>query len=163
MDLIERYKLTKHPEGGYFRETIRSTDLIQKDNLPGDYNSDRSLFTTIYFLLEKEDLSHFHILKSDEMWFFHEGESTVIHTLSEKTGYKKIILGNKGQDIPQVLIPKDTWFAAELLDKNSYGFYSCVVCPGFEFDDFELAKKDKLFELFPNEKELIERLTLDKG
>ena len=67
--LIQHLQLTPHPEGGYFRETYRS-----KDNTLNSDGDNRSQSTAIYFLLENQNKSHFHRIKSDELWFFHQGE-----------------------------------------------------------------------------------------
>ena len=41
--LIQELNLTPHPEGGFYRETYRSKDVLKDVN--------RNLVTTIYFLL----------------------------------------------------------------------------------------------------------------
>ena len=47
---IEKLKLEKHPEGGYFKEVYRSEESISKQALPSRYKSDRNFATSIYFL-----------------------------------------------------------------------------------------------------------------
>ena len=81
--LIEKLQLTPHPEGGYFKEIFKSTDLIQAELLPQKYSGSRVMYTSIYFLLKSNQVSHFHRLKSDELWSFHFGSSLIIHVLDK--------------------------------------------------------------------------------
>ncbi len=70
---------------------------------------------------------------------------------------KKLGRGKNGE--LQLAIEKQNWFAAELEDKKSFALFGCTVSPGFEFDDFELGKRDDLIKKFPQHSALIKRLT----
>ena len=155
--LIELLKLQPHPEGGYFRETYRSNEKTV--NAEG---ATRSQSTAIYFLLENENKSHFHRIKSDELWFFHQGEAIEI-LYFENAVLHTIHLGNDFQvgQVAQAVIPAHVWFASRLLNGSGYGLVSCTVSPGFDFQDFELAKKQNLLLEFPEYPEIIEEMTLD--
>ena len=50
-------------------------------------------------------------------------------------------------------------FASCLKDPNSFALVGCTVAPGFDFEDFELAKRSELTKLFPQYRKLIEQLT----
>ena len=80
---IEKLNLKQHPEGGFYSETYRSKETISKDALPDRYTSNHSFGTAIYFLLRSEDVSAFHRLKSDELWFFHLGSPVEVVFLTE--------------------------------------------------------------------------------
>ena len=80
--LIDKLRLTKHPEGGYFKETYRSKGTIEKDNLPMTYQGKRNFCTSIYFLLKSNEFSAFHKINQDESWHFYEGSSITIHQIS---------------------------------------------------------------------------------
>ena len=163
--IIVELELIPHPEGGFFREVYRSDEFIDKQNLPFRYNSNRYFSTSIYYLLVGKNVSHFHRIKSDEVWHFYKGSNLIIHCLDESKGYTRIKIGSdilSGTN-PQHTIKKGTWFAAEIEDKNSYSLIGCTVAPGFEYDDFELASRSKLINLFPKEKELITRLTIENN
>lgn len=139
---IEKLNLKQHPEGGFYSETYRSTEAISKYGLPDRYNSDRSFGTAIYFLLRSEDVSAFHRLKSDELWFFHVGSPVEVIFLTANETQSHILGTNfeKGERF-QLVIPANTWFGARVLKPDSFVLVSCTVCPGFEFQDFELGKK----------------------
>src|SRR6266404_9974186 len=74
---IERLQLTPHPEGGYFRETYRSPELVAPDALPARFPGARAFSTAIYFLLPSNEVSRLHRLRSDELWHFYAGGRVV--------------------------------------------------------------------------------------
>lgn len=160
-EIIKRIELIPHPEGGYYREIYRSEEKIDIIHLPERFNGERSFSTSIYYMLVKEQISVFHKLKSDEIWHFYYGSPLFIHLLDTKSGYKKLKLGNNLLDgeTPQFIIPKETFFAAEVVDKKSFALIGCTVSPGFEFADFEFGIADQLLKQFPQQKELIIRLS----
>jgi len=132
-------------EGGSFRETIRSKNLINADFIHNGYGGQRALFTVIYYMIEKEGDSAPHKLRSDEIWFFHEGDPIEI-AFEYPDGEKETkILGaniESGQSY-QLFIPAGTIQHAKLgAGINGYALVSCVVVPGFEFEDFEIATED---------------------
>lgn len=149
---IEKLGLQPHVEGGYYKETYRSP--LQ--------TGERALSTSIYFLLKEEQLSRFHQLTADEIWFFHYGDALLVHQIDKAGQYFSQKLGmNLTQDEqPQLLIPAGTIFASEMTNKNSFCLVSCIVSPGFEFDDFKLFYKEELLALYPTHSRIIERLAL---
>ncbi len=111
-------------------------------------------------LLENSDKSNFHKIKSDELWFFHQGQSLKIVYIKDGR-LITIILGNNIEEgeVPQVLIPANTWFAAKLKNPQGYAFASCTVSPGFDFADFELAHRENMIDYYPELKTYIEEFT----
>ena len=157
---IEKLEMIKHPEGGYFKETYRSDESIDAGHLPGRYEGSRSFGTSIYFLLTTESVSNFHRLQSDEIWHFHQGGVAKIHFITEEGQYYSKDIGpdlEKGQSL-QVIIPRNTWFAAEVIEEH-YILVGCTVSPGFEFEDFELAEGKNLKGQYPEYTEVIERFS----
>ena len=62
----------------------------------------------------------------------------------------------------QATIPAHTWFAAKPLNENAFCLVSCAVAPGFEFVDFEIARREDLSKEFGGSAEnaqIIEALT----
>ena len=158
---IRQLDLKRHPEGGYFKEIYRSHEFIEQNALPSRFSGRRSFSTSIFFLLEGKDISTFHKLKSDEQWHFYDGVPIKIYLLNKIRGLNEIVLGSNIEKDEQytAIIKKGTWFAAELADKNSFALIGCTVAPGFEFDDFEIASRQKLIEEFPAYKKLITQLS----
>lgn len=157
---IQKLQLKPHPEGGYYKEIYRAGEIILSEHLPKRYKSSRNFSTSIYFLLEGNQISHFHRLKSDEQWHFYDGSSIIIYDISENGKLNKTLLGRdiKNGESLQAVIKRNAWFAAELSDKSSFTLIGCTVSPGFDFNDFELGKRDELIKEFPLYKELFYKL-----
>ncbi len=157
---ISHLGLFPHPEGGFYKETFRSPEIIKADHLPERYRGDRNLSTAIYFLLRSQDRSVFHRIKSDELWHFYQGSTLLIYVLTAE-GLKIHRLGaniNEGDSL-QVLIPANCWFGALVEKPDSYALCGCTVAPGFDFQDFEIAPQDFLLTNFPRHREIIIRLS----
>ena len=159
--LISSLELKPHPEGGYFRETYRSFGEIDEINLAPKYTGKRNFSTCIYFLLTSYDFSAFHRIKQDEIWHFYDGSPLRLHVITPAGDYSEYLIGrvlDKGQ-IPQFVVPGGSWFAAEVMDQNSYSLVGCTVSPGFDFKDFELRSRKELLALFPDQEKIISRMT----
>jgi predicted cupin superfamily sugar epimerase len=158
---IEKLGLRKHPEGGWFKEIYRSGEFIKKEHLPERFTSERHHSTSIYFLITIEEFSAFHRIKSDELWHFYEGSAITIHMIDETGKYSKVTLGKEIEkgEVFQYAIPQGVWFAATVDAENSFGLVGCTVAPGFHFEDFELGKREELVNMFPENKEVIQKLT----
>lgn len=137
--LAEKLGLAPHPEGGWFRETWRSPAVFT----PGEYDSPRASATCIYFLLEPGERSQWHRVRSTEIWLWHDGGPLTIslggtadRPLDEP---REVVLGADvaAAQSPQVLVPAGEWQSARPAS-DEHVLVSCVVSPGFDFDDFEL-------------------------
>jgi len=134
--------LSPHPEGGWYKETWRSEVVVE---VPGR-GHERPSGTAIYFLLAPGEESRWHVVRSDELWFWHAGgplEMFVNESGPGRDGSSSVVLGpdiRAGQR-PQVLVPGGFWQAARPAGPDE-ALVSCVVCPGFHFDDFRLATMD---------------------
>ncbi len=148
---IEKLNLKKHPEGGWFREVYRSVDTVPVGVLHLNFTGTRHFSTSIYYLLENQDISVLHRIKSDELWHYYTGNSAVEIISVENGELNCRLLGNNFEQNEhfQIVVPKNTWFGAKLTNMNGYALVGCTVSPGFCFDDFELANKSLLKE-FPS-------------
>ncbi len=159
--VIKKLKLTKHPEGGYFKEMYRSEEIMPGNALPKRYNGERNFATSIFFLLKGNEFSSFHKIQSDETWHFYEGSTLELYILNEKSGINRYLLGrdlDNGEKL-QVTVPRNHWFGARVADSESFALLGCTVAPGFHFDDFELADRKTLLEQFPQHEKIIKELT----
>jgi predicted cupin superfamily sugar epimerase len=151
--LARQLDLQPHPEGGWFRETWRSPMIFAPDG----YQGTRSVATAIYFLLHPGERSRWHVVRSDELWFWHSGGPLTLRLGGDAAlgdggaagpapagpkpaGEVDVLLGPDvlaGQQ-PQALVPGGIWqCAAPAADEPV--LVSCVVAPGFDFADFSLA------------------------
>lgn len=148
---IKNLEMEKHIEGGYFKESFLSVDEVR---------SDKKLWSSIYFLLKTGEVSNFHRLKSDELWYYHDGEALTIYMISPEGELITSQLGNnieKGER-PQVLVPKGYIFGSAM-NNDGYALVGCMVSPAFEYSDFELFDREYLLNLYPEHKETIIKLT----
>jgi predicted cupin superfamily sugar epimerase len=156
-DLIRRFDLQPHPEGGFFRETYRSTAAVYREGS----SETRSASTAIYYLLCDGAHSAWHRIKSDEVWHFYAGEPLLVHVLDEAGQLITHRLGNPlthPGTVFQAVVSAGLWFAAECEDPGTFALVGCTVAPGFEFSEFELAEADVLQRTCPAHDELIARL-----
>jgi predicted cupin superfamily sugar epimerase len=158
---IDKLELQAHPEGGFFKETYRSSESISEKDLPERFDADRNFSTSIYFLLAENNISAFHRIKQDELWHFHYGSSLTIHMISPSGDYttQKLGLDIDHAESPQVIVPAEYYFAAEVNDKSTYVLSGCTVAPGFDFADFEMPDYQELIINFPEHESIISKLT----
>ncbi len=158
-ELIQLLNLQPHPEGGYFTETYRSEEKLS--GTEATFPAGRNLKTGIYYLLGSDDISHFHRIKSDEMWHHYEGSSITIHLIQQDGLYRALYLGKElsNEQKPQLVVPANTWFGVTVDEPNSYSLCGCTVSPGFDFIDFEMAGRYQMLQAFPEHSEIIRMLT----
>ena len=158
-EIINKLGLKPHPEGGFYKEIYKSDDFIEPSCLHNKFNDKKRFSTSIYYLLRNGDFSAFHRIKSDELWHHYAEGDILLHLLDPKSGYQTKILGNEitGNGSFQLIVPANTWFAAELFHGSSFSLVGCTVSPGFDFDDFELADKEQLLQQFPHYSNVINR------
>jgi len=99
---------------------------------------------------------------SDEIWHFYAGSSLSLHMIEEEEETKliEIRLGSNidNNETFQTVIKSGSWFAASVINRDSYSLVGCTVSPGFDFADFEMANRFTLSEKFPHHNSLIRRL-----
>ncbi|WP_027213181.1 cupin domain-containing protein [Burkholderia sp. WSM2232] len=172
-ELIRRFDLKPHPEGGFFSETYRSADLVSRVDAAATTSAagtpaapispaqTRAASTAIYYLLCDGAHSAWHRIQSDEVWHFYAGGPLQVHVLDTSGKLVTHRLGNALLDrdaVFQAVVPAGLWFAAECADPAGYALAGCTVAPGFEFSEFELADVDMLKTQHPQHAALIERL-----
>ncbi len=131
-EIITRFDLKPHPEGGHYRETFRD---------PAVDTNGRSRSTAIYFLLARGERSHWHRIDAVEVWHYYAGDALTLRIAGDG-GTRSITLGPDiaAGDVPQAIVPAQAWQAAE--STGDWTLVGCTVAPGFEFASFELAAAD---------------------
>lgn len=147
---IDQLNLSPHPEGGYYKETIR------------DEHVQRAPYSSIYFLLKDNDVSHFHRIDADEVWYHHAGETLMIHIIYPSGEYQEVRLGQNLEqgDVLQFLVPKASIFASSLVDESSYSLVGCMCQPAFDFEHFELFTQKQLIDDYPQYTSIIKKLAI---
>ncbi|WP_353204482.1 cupin domain-containing protein [Sphingomonas sp.] len=127
--LIASLNLSPHPEGGWYRETMRQPAPDPASGRKPDTQEPRGLATAILFLLEDGRRSHWHRVDAAELWLWHAGSP-----LTVRIGQEEHLLSG---ETPQALVPPGAWQSAEA--RLGWALVSCVVTPAFDFGGFELA------------------------
>jgi predicted cupin superfamily sugar epimerase len=132
--VAEALDLLPHPEGGWFRETWRTSTPAQA------HGGERATATGIYFLLGPLEESMWHAVRSDELWLWHRGGPLELTTRGDADGEENtVVLGpdvEHGQ-VPQALVPGGVWQSARPAGDQEV-LVSCVVSPGFDPADFSV-------------------------
>lgn len=160
-DYIRALDLQPHPEGGWYRETYRAGETIPRAALPARFDDPRALSTAIYFLLTAESFSALHRIRSDELWHFYAGHALTVHIIAADGAYRALRLGPdlaRGEAF-QAVVPAGCWFGATVEAPEGFALVGCSVAPGFDFADFELARRKELVARYPAQQKIIERLT----
>ena len=160
-EIIESLNLTAHPEGGYYKENYRSKGLISPNSLWKGAKGNRNYSTGIFFLLDMKQFSAFHKIKQDEMWHYYMGSTLLLHIIDKNGNYETIKIGKnlKNGEFLQYVVPADTWFASEVMDKKDFVLCGCTVSPGFDFKDFQMPSRKELTNLYPKHANAINSLT----
>jgi len=150
--LIAELRLAPHPEGGYYRETYRSTERVTTPR-----GTTRSALTSVLFLLTGESFSAFHRLTSDETWHFYRGDPIAIDIIDPAGRHEQRRIGPDGPW--QAAVGAGAHFASHVEREDGYALVGCDVAPGFEFADFFLATRATLIAAYPQHAPLIARFT----
>lgn len=137
--LADVLDLQPHPEGGWYRQTWVSSETV---DLPD--GRVRATATLIHFLLPAGESSAWHRVASDEVWLAHTG--SVVLELGDlgprppaDGDADTVVLGVDlaAGDVAQVVVPASVW--QRTVPGPADALVSCLVSPGFDFADFELA------------------------
>ena len=152
---IKNLEMIPHVEGGYFKESFLSEDNVREN---------KKLWSSIYFLLRTGEVSNFHRLKSDEVWYYHDGEALTIYMITPEGDFITKQLGTdiENGESPQVLVPKGYIFGSAM-NKEGFSLVGCMVAPAFEYEEFELFEREYLLNLYPKYKDIILKLTREKN
>ncbi len=130
--VIEHLGLEPHPEGGWFRRTWTSPELL------GD--GPRAAGSSILYLLEADEESHWHRIDASEAWQHVAGAPLLLSRWSD--GDAAVSHETLGADlldgqVPQCVVEPSWWQSARSL--GAWSLAVCVVVPEFVMDRFELA------------------------
>lgn len=133
--VVDAWGLEPHREGGFYRETYRAQMSFTPHGWPGK----RSLATAILYLLPAGERSAPHRVRGDELWLWQGGAAMEL-TVGEE---RNLVGPNRaaGHSL-QVLVPAGAWQSATPAEgPEPWSLVACVVAPGFDFADFELAER----------------------
>ena len=162
-DWIERLGLRPLAfEGGFYRETYRSSERVDASALRREYGGPRSLCTSIYYLLTPTTCSRLHRLRTDEIYHFYRGDPVVMVHLHDDGSSRVIRFGGEEEAEPQILVPAGIWQGSILAEGGRFALMGTTMSPGFDLADFEAGDRDTLLARYPDRSEWIVRLTEER-
>lgn len=147
--MIDRRGLARHPEGGWYRETMRTGETV---TTPW---GERPLETAIEFLLAAGEVSRLHRLRQTEVWTHLDGPGLDLHLLA--TGRDAAVVRVQAGAVPAI-VPAGAWMGAEVR-AGGWALVACVCRPGFDFADLEFAVQAEMLVGWPGHSAAIRRLT----
>jgi len=126
-ELISRFGLIPHPEGGNYRETFRSCSE----------DGGRGAVSAIYYLLRAGELSAWHRVDAIEIWHYYGGATLELRISRDARNVSEHLLGIEPGAEPQVAVPAHSWQSARSM--GAWTLVGCTVSPAFEFEGFEMA------------------------
>ena len=126
-EIITSLNLLPHPEGGQYVQTFR----------------DGTASTAIYYLLQKDERSHWHrVHGSAEVWHYYAGSSIDLMLSCDGVSVQTNVLGPNiaTGERPQIIVPAGCWQSAQCRD--DWMLAGCTVAPSFDFANFEIAQPD---------------------
>lgn len=127
--------LQPHPEGGWYRRTWTAPLVVDTARGP------RPSATAILYLLDGRSAWH-RVHGATEVWCWHGGRLELITAGSGDAPAAPAVLARLGDpsagNQPQATVDPGVWQSARRIGAGP-ALVSCVVSPGFDFADFELA------------------------
>lgn len=135
-EVIQQLQLAPLPgEGGWFRETWRSKEVIQHPAHGGI----RSLGTSILYLLQRGECSRLHRLPGVEI-YFHQAGAPLEILLLEEAAFPEgriILLGGIEQGgTPQLVVPAGAIQGSRVAEGGDWSLVGTAMAPGFDFADW---------------------------
>ncbi len=162
--LLRFYDMKLLPvEGGFYKQTYRSAEMIGRGSLPERYAEERPYGTAILYLYttDADCFSALHRLPTDEIYHFYLGDPVEMLLLYPDGKSEKIILGHNilNQQKVQFTVPRGVWQGSYLLPGGQFALAGTTMAPGYVDSDYEGGERDELIRSYPQVSESIRRLT----
>jgi predicted cupin superfamily sugar epimerase len=166
-ELIDRLEMLPLPrEGGWFRQSWRSTAVLPAGTVPG-YASDKPAGTAILALFcdDPAGFSALHRLPTTEVWHFCGGDAFELLLLRPDGSSEPRLLGPDpigGHEV-QVVVPPETWIGGRVIPGGRFALLGCTMAPGFTPEDLVAGGRSELTAAYPDRADQIAYLTRDGG
>lgn len=123
--ILQKFHMRPHAEGGYYAE-------IRKMN--------GGAVSQIYYLLDAYETASWHRLQSEELWLYHDGGELTLTSGGTGEEPKAELSVTLGKENPSFSMPPHHWQKATAKEKPV--LVSCLVCPAFDWEQWELYQKE---------------------
>ena len=145
MDIIERFGMQPHVEGGSY-VLLDPNGEARADN--------RHSHGVIYYALAPGEHADFHAIDCDEYWLWHAGSTLEIWCYAGDGTRTVQRLGMTEDAQPCVLVPHGVLFGARPVSgATGTTLLSCVTVPQFTYDNYRLLRKDEMLWEHPDAEE----------
>lgn len=149
-------------EGGMFRRTYLSSQVIKKEALSTPYPEDKPAGSAIMYMVTPNCYSRLHRLPTDEVYHFYLGSPVQLLLIPPEAEPFTVTLG---QDIMagmqvQYTVPAGYWQGSRLADGGDWALLGTTMAPAYSDTDYEDAPAEELMKAHPAFSEEIHRLTL---
>ena len=126
-ELVARYALEPHPEGGFYRRIFEHP--TRRDG--------RALASAIVYLLPDGVRSRWHRIDAVELWHAGFGASLELSIAEADTVTRTEHVGPGPSETPMAVVPAGAWQSARAL--GPWTLVTVTVVPAFAWEGFELA------------------------
>lgn len=146
-------------------EQLREQERIMQEFYP-NYMSDPAMQPgsfPMYVMIDKKHPAHLHTVQYGQSWMYSMGDAALVHCFTQQGQYYQVKLGldKSKNEVHGFYADTGTFIAIENIE-NKVGFSQLSTqIPTNTSSEILVAKKEKLLQLFPGQREIIERLTAD--
>lgn len=119
----------------------------------------------ILYMITQQSFSSLHRLSKDELWHVYGGGTAVQYRFYPDGTKERILLGPACVEGAEcfTVVPAGTWQATMIEGAAEYVLFGCSVVPEYTDEDYTHGDIEVLKDLFPEDRELIERLCSETG
>ena len=142
MDLIERFGMVPHVEGGSYKLLDEGGEATRDS---------RHSHGVIYYALGPGEHADFHAIDCDEYWLWHAGPTLEIWSWAPDGRRSVRLLGLTEGAEPCVLVRAGDLFGARPVPgSDGTTLLSCVTVPQFTYDNYRLLRRDEMLAEHPD-------------
>lgn len=164
-EIVERFGLSPLTgEGGLFRRTYCSTDLIPAEVFGKRFpeGTVKNACSTIQYMITPNCYSRLHVLPTDEVYHFYLGDPVQLFLIPPEGQPRTVILGQdvmNGMEV-QFVVPAGWYQGSRLAEGGQWALLGTTMAPAYDDSDYRDADPEALTARFPDFAEEIHRLTI---
>lgn len=129
--------------------------MMNKSFRPGSF--------PIYITVDKDHPSYLHMVEYGQSWMYSIGDAAIVHCFTQDGQYYKVKLGlnKENKEVHGFYAEAGTFIAIESMEDSGAGFSQInTEIPTNSSGEIFIPRKDKLLQLFPGQRDIIERLSI---